>query len=356
MKFYDTYSSTIREALKANHLSKGSEYTKLHGLTGDISLVNESKNISLAMDNNLTGLAQIMKFTPSTNSKLGEHPDFAHLKGAGNHEMHYITSAFIDIKGSTNLHKWYDLHTIYTITNTIQLAAINTCTLFGGHIQRLQGDGVFVYFGGKNIQKNKAVEAAIAASSFFTYFVKNDLKRIFEEEGVENIYTRIGIDFGDDEKVMWASFGSGDCCELTTNSLHTSLASKMQSHANANGIVVGDNIKENLELDESYFKYVQDSNGNMTRYIFEDRNNSFYYTQYRFEWFRYLKNLPFIRENEQGELYYVTAEEIESERIAKLRETAALIQSRNAFTDRQGIISNDPSGVINQNHRFHYEE
>jgi hypothetical protein len=54
----------------------------------------------------------------------------------------------------------------------------------GGHIQRLQGDGVFAYFGGKTVDKNRAVELAVTACSMFTYFVKNDLKDVFLEDGI----------------------------------------------------------------------------------------------------------------------------------------------------------------------------
>src|SRR5690606_12612817 len=115
----------------------------------------------------------------------------------------------------------YDLETITVITNTIQRAAIHTCVALGGYIHRLQGDGVFVYFGGKGIDKKDANIKAITATSMFTYFVKNDLKKIFDQDGIEDISTRIGIDFGDDENVIWAKAGIGDCSEITTYSLHT---------------------------------------------------------------------------------------------------------------------------------------
>lgn len=190
----------------------------------------------------------------------------------------------------------------------------------------------------------------------FTYFIKNDLQRIFEEEGIENISTRTGIDFGDDHEVLWGNFGVGECTELTTLSLHTSLAPKMQSHAGKNGIVVGQNVKDRLLIEEKYFDYVRNSKGEVTeRYIYVGRKKNVYYTQYRFDWFNYLKSLPYIRCDKDGNLYVVSQEQQEQERLHMLRATASLINSGAAYTDSRGNISSDSSGVKNQEHRFHYE-
>ena len=287
------------------------------------------------------------------NTTLG-HPDFKHLKGTINTEQHYIVSVFIDIAGSTNLFRSYDLDEIYLITNTIQVAALHTCITVGGHAQRLQGDGVFAYFGGKSISRQKAVEMAVTACSMFTYFVANDLKNIFLGDEIENIKTRIGIDFGDDKDVLWANFGVMQLSELTTLSLHTSLASKMVSSAKLNGIVVGDNIKTLLNVDDAIFKLVTNSKGEVDRYIFQDRAKGFNYTQYEFDWYKYLKTLPFIGSDQNGKLYLIDPEAVEKERIAKLIKSASLITSGNAFTTPTGSIST--SGVQNQPHRFHYEK
>lgn len=369
MKFYDSYSNTIRQAIQKNKLSKGiinESYSNFSGTeTKNFATISGVENFEkaeieddLVPSASLRPLGDLMHIKASVINKLGEHPDFAHLKGTEKREMHYITSVFIDIKGSTNLHKKYDLESIHTITNTIQKAAIHTCIMFGGHIQRLQGDGVFIYFGGKNVAKKTSVENALGATSFFTYFVKNDLKNIFEGEGIEDINTRIGIDYGDDDKVMWANYGLGICSELTTNSLHTSLASKMQSYASTNGIVIGDNVRTQAQLADEYYDYVKDSSGNISkRYIFEDVPNNYRYTQFAFDWYKYLKSLSFIKSDENGSLYLYTPEQAEQDRIAKLRQSALAISASKAFTDSKGNINTDSSiGVKNQDHRFHHEE
>ncbi|MFM7852807.1 MAG: adenylate/guanylate cyclase domain-containing protein [Flammeovirgaceae bacterium] len=360
MNIYDNYLSTIREAIDLDKRKKNIS----KGLSGFRGIVNESSSTGkfYSQKVDMTPFPSFLNFvntaglTANVNQKLGAHPDFVHLRETNQTENHYIVSVFIDIKGSTNLFRNYDLDTILVITNTIQRAAIHTCVAFGGYIHRLQGDGVFVYFGGKAIDKKDANLKAMTACSMFTYFVKNDLKKIFDQDGIEDISTRIGIDFGDDEKVMWAKAGIGECCEITTYSLHTNLASKMQGWAKPNGIVVGDNVKIKSSLSSDLFSLVIDSDRNVSkRYIFEDRNSGFLYTQYVFDWFKYLKNLPYIKEDDSG-LSPISKEDKEKERLSGLRQTASLINTGAAFTDSFGKISDSSSGVRNEPHRFHCEE
>lgn len=268
---YNNYTDRLKNILaesrsRKNDLDKDfKNFSGIGGFSDSYSnkrtLIQEQRIFSNSMHLNAKPLGSILTNEQLKNAKLGQHPDFIRLRGTDDVEYHYIVSLFIDIQGSTNLHRKYDLEDIYRITNTIQSAAIHTCIALGGHIQRLQGDGVFAYFGGKNIDKNKAVQLAVTACSMFTYFVENDLKNIFLEDGIENISTRIGIDFGDDNDVQWANFGLMDVCELTTNSLHTSLASKMQSYASKNGIVVGQYIKDRMNIDETFFDLVRKSDG-----------------------------------------------------------------------------------------------
>jgi adenylate cyclase len=311
--------------------------------------INEQRTFSANMQLKAQPLIQILHPDALKNAKVGLHPDFMHLKGTNETENHYIVSIFIDIHGSTNLFKKYDLEDNYSITNTMQSAAIHTIVALGGHVQRLQGDGVFAYFGGKNIAKNKAVELAVTACSMFTYFMQKDLKSVFNDDGVEDIKTRIGIDFGDDEDVLWATFGLQDVIELTTLSLHTSLASKMQAKADRNGINVGQNIKDLLKGNDQWYSIISEED----RYIFRDNEKKLWYTQYRFDWFNFLKSLPFIKSDDNDDLYIID-NSAELERINRLRNTVTLLTADKAYLDKQGNISNNPSGVKHEPHRFHY--
>ncbi|MBI3134077.1 MAG: hypothetical protein HYZ14_05315 [Bacteroidetes bacterium] len=306
MEIYNDYLSTIRSAMKNDRRS----FSKSHNFTGVLQgteqkyqgiegFLNETRKTELLPS--LKDFANGLGLTPNYEQKLGSHPDFVHLKQSGKIEKHFALSMFIDIKGSTNLFKKYDPETVFIVTNMLQKAAIHTCLIFGGYVQRLHGDGLFVYFTEKNMEHGTAVENALNAASVFTYFVKNDLRELFNEQGVEAIFTRIGIDLGEAEDVVWALAGIGEISEITTCSLHTSLASKMQSSASSNGIVVGDNVK-NYGDSELFTPVSKRTGRNDDRYIFRNNEDNFNYTQYDFDWEYYLKQLDFIATDLSGKL------------------------------------------------------
>ncbi len=258
---------------------------------------NEANFRSLSALDSITGIPR------KYEEKLGAHPSFQHLKNTETGEYHYIVSMFIDVKNSTGLFKKYSPDIVAGICRLIQNAAIHTCWHFDGYIHRLQGDGLMVYFGGKGILKQTAVENALLAGAFINYFVKNDLKDLFEQKGVSRIYTRIGIDFGNDDATLWHNTGIGDCSEVTTTSLHTSLSCKMQAQAESNGIIVGDNILPFRPHHQDYFKYKKyKTNGEEKDYVYEISAEGFKYKQYDFNWERYLKNHPKIQDDGNGGL------------------------------------------------------
>lgn len=350
---FNPYLTTIENTLKKSQLidKSLSSYTgTLSGLPRDKKL-KITEGVSFQPPDQLAELARRAGATPNGQGRVGVHPDFAYLLTTREFELHNITSTFIDIKGSTTLYNKYSLEQIFIITNTILNAAIHTCTVFGGHIQRLQGDGVFVYFGGRNVEEKQAVLHSLLAVSTFTYFVKNDLKRVFEMYGIDNIYTRSGIDIGkDDDDVLWAVTGTENLNELTTISLHTSLACKLQSYAKSNGILVGENAYLRVIEVQKFFSHSTDD---------KTLENKFQYKPYDFNWQEFLKSLPYLNVGLDGEIDFVNGKKKISEedkRVERLQEKMLLIKSGNAFSDRNNIISSNPDGVRNQPHRFHYDE
>lgn len=309
---YDKYLENIRYQLQNGQKRgemKKSQYANFDGNGGQSEVRNGIKLFDRKKDEalfeSLNDLAAIAGGKGKYHEKPGAHPDFLHIKESNTVEYHSITSMFIDIKNSTGLFRKYDPLAVANITMTIQRAAIHTCWHFDGYIQRFNGDGVMVYFGGKNSTVTSSVNNAITAGSFFSYFVKNDLKNLFYEQGVENIYTRIGIDTGEDDAVLWHLAGMGDCSEITTCSLHTSLASKLQSNASSNGIMVGDNVKASASCADDLFSIKwNEKEGKEDRYIFQIPDENFNYTQWQFNWEKYIKSHPHVSLDSEGKLYF----------------------------------------------------
>ena len=298
MKIYNDYIQIIKDAVESdgsNNISKGLGSLS-HNRTNEQfkAILNriEQKEITSEMKFFSESLGRPINYT----QQLGLHPSFANLKNTDDVEEHYIVSVFIDIKGSTNLFKKFNKETNFLITNAIIKAGIHTALLFGGYVHRLQGDGMFLYFGDKNTEQNKAVELALQMVSVYTHFVKNDLKEYLLSQGIENIGVRTGIDLGKKEDVLWGNSGIGEISEVTTCSLHTSLASKMQSSALTNGVVVGQYVKDEILVDNDFFSPVchRPNKSESDRYIYRIDDRNFYYTQYDFNWEKFLKKQSFV--------------------------------------------------------------
>lgn len=308
-KLYKNYTDDIAHYLRQerrNTLNKGLQSSRINeNFSKNPTMLWQDKVKSEVNFRSLSALNSITGYNVKYEEKLGAHPSFSHLKDSSLSEYHYVASMFIDVKNSTELFRKYDPIIVANICRTIQLAAIHTCWYFDGYVHRLQGDGLMVYFGGKETTKQKAIDNALMAGAFISYFLKNDLKDLFNEQGVNKIYTRIGIDFGDDDDTLWHNAGIGECSEVTTTSLHTSLACKMQAQAESNGVIVGDNILNFKPDHSSYFTYKKyKTNDTEQDCVYEIPDDSFQYKQHTFNWERYLKNHPYIEEDKEGNITF----------------------------------------------------
>jgi adenylate cyclase len=341
-QLFNSYTNNIKAILSSKQgLGGPSErYFNFTGQNENLEKANLLEGFQIEPSTGLHDLASLLGIKVIRKPIKGDHPDFVNLRTKGGFENHYIVSMFLDVRNSTKLHYNHDLLQIARVIQTIVVAATQTCALFGAHIQRIQYDGVFVYFGGKGIDKKQAVKDAINAASFFNYFVKYELRELFEMEDINRIYTRVGIDFGDDKDVMWTIFGLPGCDELTTNSLHSSLPAKMQSNAPNNGIIVGQNLPDLLNDIDSYCDFFRDDRGNIDsskQHIFKMPDGSFNYGQKIFKWESYLKNtFPFVKADESGRLYiddqYSAEDEAERKRIALLlKETQTMKERQTIF-------------------------
>lgn len=224
------------------------------------------------------------------NITIGPHPDFSDMTNM-DYINHHCVSVFIDIKGSTRLIEKYSLLEVRLIKDSLLTLAIEVANQFGGHVQRLQGDGIFLQFVRKGVLPNDAAINALNAVSILTQFVSVDLSDIMKNYGLRPLKIRAGIDYGDDENVLWSYYGIAGCEELTTTSLHTDMAAKLQAKASDNSILIGKNVKELLDLKNDFYNYYKTTDG---KEIVYNISNQFSYPFFVFNWKEFLFSLPFI--------------------------------------------------------------
>ena len=225
---------------------------------------------------------------------IGPHPDFAALP-ADKMLYHHCVSMFVDIKGSTRLVNKLDLPQIRRIKDTLLSACIHVANFFGGHVHRLQGDAAFLQFVRTDQHPAHSIINALNAASVLCHFVSQTLADEFAANGFDPLKIRVGIDYGTDEEVLWSHYGIDGASELTTTSLHTDLAAKLQQRAGNNEVRIGANVVRTLDLPREFWDYVENPDGSPDYYIF--RNESLNYGQFNFDWRKFLLSYDFATKN-----------------------------------------------------------
>ena len=230
---------------------------------------------------------------------IGTHPDFKHLEETNSIEEHYAVSMFVDIKNSTSIYlKTNDLIWTKTFKNTVLRIVTIFMQVFDGHIHRLQGDAVFGYFIWKDKDEEDAIIDSLNAASFLLHYIEYGLNVQLEKLGYDPLKLRIGIDFGCKEDVIWSEYGLKPATEVTTTSLHTDLAAKLQNKASSNTIMIGDNVKEMLDLPEEFIgvkTYQKNYETKEDRYIIDKPEKR--YRMWIFKHQNYLKYFPYLWSN-----------------------------------------------------------
>ncbi|MBY0315397.1 MAG: adenylate/guanylate cyclase domain-containing protein [Bdellovibrionales bacterium] len=198
----------------------------------------------------VTKLRQLIgRNTAPFSTKIGTHPDYEYLK-RGQDTKGPITSIFIDIKGSTQLWEKFPYETAFFMQNAIVQSAIYVIQAFDGHVVRIHGDGIFAVFGRKTASSENCLLDALNASSTTLFFLETYLTEKFKNLGLSPLKIRVGVDH--DKDAYWKHNGIDGCNELSPSGLYVSLAAKLQSRASANSIMIGDNVKSNLQLPEEF--------------------------------------------------------------------------------------------------------
>lgn len=231
---------------------------------------------------------------------IGDHPDFIHLKATREVEYHYITTMFMDIVNSTGLGLTYPLNDVYLIKNAFISAAIDIVKSFDGHVHRIMGDAIMAYFGGKNSSTEDSVINSINCATVLLYFVEQYVSPVLEAKYPntkikrEPFAIRIGLDYGESDKVLWSCYGYGQMNEVTATSFHVDITSKLQHSAGKNQIMIGQSLKEHLDFPDNLLCLKKnEKTGKDEPYIqlgyLDNNGNSINYQQYILDWKNYLE-------------------------------------------------------------------
>lgn len=231
---------------------------------------------------------------------IGHHPDFIVLKDTDSVVHHEIVTLFLDMVGSTRLSLIYPLEDVYRIKNAVLRSAIDIATSFDGHVHRIMGDAIMVFFGGIGKRFEDCIVDALNAAASIQYFSKKAvipwLKRNFEDD---DFGIRIGIDYAPREKIIWSCYGYSGVNEVSATSFHVDIASKLQHAAGIHKIMIGNSLKSAIDFPIEFLKIkTKLVNGQEVAIPFVKPNHTdrtgcpINYRQHIFQWDKYLKYTP----------------------------------------------------------------
>jgi class 3 adenylate cyclase len=182
----------------------------------------------------------------STTPQLRVTPEQPEALAPTDGERKTVTALFADIKGSTELMRDLDPEEARAIVDPALKLMIDAVQRYDGYVVQSTGDGIFALFGAPVAHEDhpqRAVHAAIAA--------RDDLHRRGDDlrrRGRAGLEVRIGINSGE---VVMRSVQTGGHTEYSPVGHVINLASRMQSVAPADGVVVSE---ETRVLVEGYFE------------------------------------------------------------------------------------------------------
>lgn len=203
-------------------------------------------------------------------SEIGTHPDFIELEGISDQAIkHYTCTIFIDLKSSTRLALIYDLEDVFRLKNAFIKTCIDTVRAFDGHVHRLMGDAVMGFFGGSSIKKEDAIIDAINCATTLHILFKSAIIPWMDKQDYDStgIGFRVGLDFGDDNHVLWANYGYDSVSEVTATGLQVDMASKLQGHARKNQVMLGQTLLDYIDWPEEYSSKKTEKYGSLLKEI-----------------------------------------------------------------------------------------
>lgn len=192
---------------------------------------------------------------PGVNdSPIGTPPDFVSLEGTKTTKNHYTCTLFVDIKGSTRLSLLYPLEFVFVFKNAVIQTCVEIIRSFDGHVHRLMGDAVMAFFGGSSTEKEDSIADAINCSITLRAILQESIKPWMENKGLDakDFGFRVGCDFGNDDEVLWGSFGYKNVGEVSATGLPVDMASKLQGLAGKNQTMLGQGLLDFVNWPEKY--------------------------------------------------------------------------------------------------------
>src|SRR5690554_4154938 len=249
-RLFENYFDSINREFNSQELTKGFS-AESRQLSDSVESLPSGPQEEFLLQSQIR---PIFGKTGVNDSPIGTPPDFVSLEGTRITKNHYTCTLFVDIKGSTRLSLLYPLDFVFIFKNAVIQTCVEIIRSFDGHVHRLMGDAVMAFFGGRSIDKEDSIADAINCSITLRAILEESIKPWMEKKGLDakDFGFRVGCDFGNDEEVLWGSFGYKNVGEVSATNLPVDMASKLQGLAGKNQTMLGQGLLEFINWPEKY--------------------------------------------------------------------------------------------------------
>jgi class 3 adenylate cyclase len=228
-------------------------------------------------------------FYEARDAKRGGHPDYDFLAqpdNVGNTVEGRITTLFMDLKNFTKYCCFLSPTDVYQAKFASIESTIGVCSLHGGHLHDITGDGVMFFFGGAACNDldcaRHALDAAADAMELLETVV---ISQYNNRDKYPNIHPKIGVDYG---TALWGAYGAPPVFEAKATGFNVDVANKMMGERNSQEVAIGDNLREFLDVKEE--EYLEPGWVYKKQMKVEGEEKEISYKTWVFDWRQHLRD------------------------------------------------------------------
>ncbi len=193
------------------------------------------------------------------SQSIGGHPDYQHLLATSEIERGTITTLFADLKNFSARGMFVDPTSIKRIKRQVLGTWIDSVRIMGGHVHSIDGDGIMVFFGGRNRNASYATYEAVAAGVNVLTLTREVVNPLLRDRGYDPVDLRVGIDH--DPNMRWGRVGIPGHYEVKGTGFGIDFAAKMMQSRRSGFVMVGETLVDLIEIPEDFLEvhtYQQD--------------------------------------------------------------------------------------------------
>ena len=152
---------------------------------------------------------------------------------------------YADLVGSTSMSMTLPVDNLVTIIRAFTHQISHVIDSHGGYVLKYVGDAVISFFPDSiNKDKYPAASLSIECGKLMINVIKEEINTIFKRYGFPELYTKIGIDAGENAIVQYG-FEQDSPIDMLGYSMN--IASKITSLTGPNKVSIGENVYKSLD-------------------------------------------------------------------------------------------------------------